>query len=48
MLIANVNRVLCRELLVSWLVGWLVGINFTSGDEDQVHHLASRRAYTKC
>ena len=26
MLTANVNRVLCRELLVSWLVGRLVFI----------------------
>jgi hypothetical protein len=33
---------------VKWLVGWLIGIHFTSVDGDQVHHLASRRAYTTC
>jgi hypothetical protein len=30
------------------LVGWLVGIHFSSVDGDEVHHLASRRAYTTC
>ena len=37
-----------RQSSGGWLVGWLVGIHFTSVDGDQVHHLASRRAYTTC